>query len=85
MEKTYNFARDGFMYLLSYATLLVSSVALNYLLRGVVNHYIPDALDRATFLGSSSELVGFLAAVVIAFPIFLTQLSLGSWLHLLCS
>ncbi|MFA5967007.1 MAG: DUF5671 domain-containing protein [Patescibacteria group bacterium] len=71
MEKTYNFARDGFMYLLSYATLLVSSVAMNYLLRGVVNHYIPDALDRTTFLGSSSELVGFLAAVVIAFPIFL--------------
>ncbi len=70
MEKTYNFARDGFMYLLSYATLLVSSVAMNFLLKGIINHYVPDALDRTGFLTSSS-LVGFLAAVIIAFPIFL--------------
>jgi len=71
MEKTYNFARDGFMYLLSYATLVVSSVAMNFLLKGIINHYVPDALDRITFLSSSTDLVGFLAAVIIAFPIFL--------------
>ena len=71
MEKTYSYARDGFVYLLSYATLLVSSVAMNYLIRGIINHYIPDALDRAVFSGTSAEMVGFLAAVVISFPIFL--------------
>ncbi|MFH0912345.1 MAG: DUF5671 domain-containing protein [Patescibacteria group bacterium] len=70
MEKTYNFARDGFIYLLNYATLLVSSVGMNFILKGIINHYVPDALEGIGFL-SSSNLVGFLAAVIIAFPIFL--------------
>ena len=70
MEKTYNFARDGFMYLLSYATLLVSSVAMNFLLKGIINHYVPDALNQGNFL-TGTNLVGFLAATIIAFPIFL--------------
>jgi len=70
MEKTYNFARDGFIYLLNYATLLVSSVGMNFLLKGIINHYVPDVLEGTGFL-TSGNLVGFLAAVIIAFPIFL--------------
>lgn len=69
--KSYNYARDGFIYLLSYATLLISSVALNFLIKGIINHYVPDALDKTGFLANNGELVGFLAALLIAFPIFL--------------
>lgn len=69
-QKNYNFARDGFIYLLSYATLMISSISMNFLLKGIVNHYVPDALERATFVVGGNNLTGFLAAVIIAFPIF---------------
>ncbi|MFH1088543.1 MAG: DUF5671 domain-containing protein [Patescibacteria group bacterium] len=68
--KPYNYARDGFIYLLSYATLLISSVALNFLVKGIIDHYIPDVLTDSGFM-PSTILVGFLAALLIAFPIFL--------------
>ncbi|MEA1909990.1 MAG: DUF5671 domain-containing protein [Patescibacteria group bacterium] len=71
MEKgSYNYARDGFIYLLSYATLLISSLAANFLLKGLVNKFIPDALDYAKSFPSSNELTGFFAAIVVAFPVF---------------
>jgi len=70
-QKNYNFARDGFIYLLSYATLLISSIGMNFLLKGIVNYYVPDALERMGFVISSNNLSGFLAAVIIAFPIFI--------------
>ncbi len=67
----YNYARDGFIYLLSYATLLIFSVSLNFLLKAITNKYLPDAVDIFQDLSSDSSIIGFLAAVVIAFPIFL--------------
>jgi len=69
--KPYNYARDGFIYLLSYATLLISSLALNFLIKGIINNYVPDALDKTGFLANNGELIGFLAALLIGFPIFL--------------
>lgn len=66
----YNYARDGFVYLLSYATLVIFSVGLNFLLKAITNRFIPDALERYSFLENDSTVIGFLAAVIIAFPIF---------------
>jgi len=67
----YNYARDGFIYLLSYATLIIFSVGLNFLLKAITNKYLPDAADTFQNLFSDSSIIVFLAAVVIAFPIFL--------------
>jgi len=70
-EGRYNYARDGFVYLLSYATLLISSVGLNFLLKAIVSRFIQDPLD--TSLGTAlpdEAIIGFMAAVVISFPIF---------------
>lgn len=67
----YSFARDAFIYLLSYATLIIGSVSLNFLLKAITNRFIPDAVDRYNFLADDSAIIGFLAAVIIAFPIFL--------------
>jgi len=69
-EERYNYARDGFVYLLSYATLLISSVALNFLLKAIVNKFIPDALSNTGMMLSEEAVIGFMAAVLIAFPIF---------------
>jgi hypothetical protein len=69
-EGKYNYARDGFVYLLSYATLLISSLGLNFLLKGIANHFIPESLpNTGTFL-SEQAIIGFMAAVFISFPIF---------------
>lgn len=65
----YNFARDGFMYLLSYATLVIVSVSVNFLAKSLVNRWIPDAAD-ITWFGGDNAIIGFLAAVIIALPIF---------------
>ncbi|OGB74537.1 hypothetical protein A2V68_02925, partial [candidate division Kazan bacterium RBG_13_50_9] len=66
----YSFARDAFIYLLSYATLIIASVSLNFLLKAITNRFVPDAVDRFNFLADDSTIIGFLAAVIIAFPIF---------------
>jgi len=67
----YNYARDGFIYILSYATLLIAAVAFNNLVKGLVGHIIPDASQQYDFFDiNNSALVGYLAALIIAFPIF---------------
>ena len=67
----YNFARDGFVYLLNYATLMISSIGFNFLAKSLVDKAIPDAIERGSFLNNDATIVGFLAAVIIAFPIFM--------------
>ncbi|AKM84645.1 MAG: hypothetical protein VE98_C0001G0188 [candidate division Kazan bacterium GW2011_GWA1_50_15] len=66
----YNFARDGFIYLLSYATLVITSVSVNFLAKALVNRWIPDAVSNE-FLAMDSAIIGFLAAAVIALPVFI--------------
>jgi len=66
----YNLARDGFVYLLNYATLVIASVGFNFLAKALINRFLPDAVDFGNFLNDSA-IIGFLAAVIIAFPIFL--------------
>ncbi len=70
-EKKYNHARDGFVYLLSYATLLISSIGINFLLKAIVAYFLPDALQNTGASPMSDEMViGFMAATLIGFPIF---------------
>lgn len=70
-EGRYNYARDGFIYLLSYATLLISSVGLNFLLKAITNRFIQDPIGQLdSFLADDTAIIGFMAAVIIAFPIF---------------
>ncbi len=69
-EGRYNYARDGFVYLLSYATLLISSVGLNFLLKAIVAKFIPDSLQTVTTALPDEVLIGFMAAALISFPIF---------------
>ena len=67
----YSYARDGFIYLLSYATLLIFSLSLNFLLKAITNKYLVDAVDNYRFIENDSTIIGFLAALIIAFPVFL--------------
>lgn len=67
----YSYARDGFIYLLSYATLLIFSLSLNFLLKAITNKYLVDAVENYRFIENDSTIIGFLAALIIAFPIFL--------------
>ncbi|MFH0905317.1 MAG: DUF5671 domain-containing protein [bacterium] len=70
-ETRYNYARDGFVYLLSYATLLISSVGANFLLKAIVDRFVPDALQNTGASAMADEaIIGFMAAVLIGFPIF---------------
>lgn len=69
-EGRYNYARDGFVYLLSYATLLISSVSLNFLLKAIVAKFIPDSLQINTEALPDEVVIGFMAAALISFPVF---------------
>lgn len=71
MEKSYSYARDAFIYLLSYATLLIFTIALNFLIKALTNRVIPDVTEVGGFLHDDRSIIGFLAAIIIAFPIFL--------------
>lgn len=72
-EGRYNYARDGFVYLLSYATLLIASVSLNFLLKAITSRLLPDAAAQmeTRFLAEDAAIIGFMAAILIAFPIFI--------------
>ncbi|MDD5606190.1 MAG: DUF5671 domain-containing protein [Patescibacteria group bacterium] len=70
MEKSYNYARDAFIYLLSYATLLIVAVALNFLTKALIGRVIPDVAEVGDFMHDDRTIIGFLAALIIAFPIF---------------
>ncbi len=66
----YNFARDGFIYLLSYATLVITSVSVNFLAKALANRWIPDAVNQEP-ISIDNAIIGFLAATIIALPVFI--------------
>lgn len=70
MEGKYNYARDAFMYLLSYATLLIFTISFNFLTKALIARVVPDSVGVDSFFGNDLSIVGFLAAVIISFPIF---------------
>lgn len=63
-------ARDAFLYLLSFATLGISSQALGQIGFVVVDQLIPDPLNR-TYGSQAYALASSLARLIIVFPIYL--------------
>ena len=70
----YSFARDGFIYLLSYVTLMIFSVATNHLIKAVINPLLPKETEGNYYGwisgGGGETIVILLASIIIAFPIY---------------
>lgn len=63
-------ARDAFWYLLMFGTLYVSAFHLGDLLFDFINSAFPDALDAQNRAGLAQTMRWSLAALIVAFPIF---------------
>jgi hypothetical protein len=64
-------ARDAFLYLLSFATLGVWIVALGSVLFDLLDRWLPDPVSRGYYQNLAWSISGNLAAILVAFPIFL--------------
>jgi hypothetical protein len=64
-------ARDAFLYLLSFSTLATWTTALGSMLFEFINHWFPDAVSRNNAWDPRSAVTWQMAAVVVAFPIYL--------------
>jgi hypothetical protein len=65
-------ARDAFLYLFSFAALGTWTFGLGSLMFTLIDHWIPDPLTHSYGYGSvQSEIAGSLAALIVAFPIYL--------------
>jgi hypothetical protein len=65
-------ARDAFLYLLAFITLGWWTVALVMLSDQLIDHAFPSALDTGyAYFSFRSETAGLLAALILAFPLFL--------------
>jgi hypothetical protein len=63
-------ARDAFLYLFSFAALGTWTIGLGSLMFTLIDHWIPDPLVR-TYGSLQNQIAGPLAAVIVAFPIYL--------------
>ncbi|HZT13542.1 MAG TPA: DUF5671 domain-containing protein [Candidatus Baltobacteraceae bacterium] len=65
-------ARDAFLYLLAFSTLAIWTVALVWLAQILVNRAFPNpSYDEYTALSFRQAAAGQLAALIVAYPIFL--------------
>jgi hypothetical protein len=64
-------ARDAFLYLLSFSTLAAWTTALGSMLFEFINRWFPDAVSRNSTWDPRSAVTWQMAAVVVAFPIYL--------------
>jgi uncharacterized membrane protein YidH (DUF202 family) len=71
-------ARDGFLYLLSFATLATWTTALGAMIFDFINRWLPDAVSRSNVFNLRSTLSWEMARLAVAFPIYLlvTRLTL---------
>ena len=72
----YLYAREAFLYLVSFSALYVSATSFVILVFGLIDHVFPGALDYPDSYPSSGEGVA-IASVIVAFPLFLF---LSRWL-----
>jgi hypothetical protein len=75
-------ARDAFLYLVTYAALYASSIALGALTFGIVDHYFPDPVYAQYQGGYESEGLRWnIATLIVAFPLYLglTRMHLRSY------
>ena len=66
----YLYAREAFLYLVSFIALYVTAISFGVLVFGLIDYSFPDALDSRD--GISSEIgATAIASVVVAFPLYL--------------
>ena len=72
----YLYAREAFLYLVSFIALYVSAISFGIIVFGLIDYSFPDALDyRDGF--SASDGATAIASVIVAFPLYLL---LSRWL-----
>lgn len=65
-------ARDAFLYLFSFAALGTWTIGLGSLMFTLIDHWIADPLIKSNlYISLQDEMAGSLAAVIVAFPIYL--------------
>lgn len=65
-------ARDAFLYLFSFAALGTWTIGLSSLMFTLIDHWIADPLIKSNlYISLQDEIAGSLAAVIVAFPIYL--------------
>ena len=64
-------ARDTFLYLLAFITLGIWTIDLGALLFTLVDRWVPDAVRPVSPVWTGTEIPNFIAAILVAFPIFL--------------
>src|SRR5260370_23982557 len=70
-------ARDAFLYLLSFATLATWTTAVGSMLFEFINHWFPDAVSRNYVYDLRTAVTWQMAAVDVAFPIYLLVMPLS--------
>ena len=68
--RPYLYAREAFLYMVSFIALYVSAISFAILVFGLVDYSFPDALDTQGRYPSSEQATA-LASVIVAFPLFL--------------
>lgn len=68
--RPYLYAREAFLYMVSFIALYVSAISFAILVFGLVDYSFPDALDTGGRYPSSEQATA-IASVIVAFPLFL--------------
>ena len=66
----YLYAREAFLYLVSFIALYVAAISFGILVFGLIDHSFPDALDFRDRYPSGGQATA-IASVIIAFPLYL--------------
>ena len=66
----YLYAREAFLYLVSFIALYVTAISFGILVFGLIDYSFPDALDSREGLSTESGATA-IASVVVAFPLYL--------------
>ncbi len=66
----YLYAREAFLYLVSFIALYVSAISFGLLVFGLIDHAFSDALDYRSDYPSAGQATA-IASVIIAFPLYL--------------
>ena len=66
----YLYAREAFLYLVSFIALYVAAISFGILAFGLIDHAFPDALDYRDRYPSAGQATA-IASVIIAFPLYL--------------
>ena len=72
----YLYAREAFLYLVSFIALYVAAISFGLLVFGLIDYSFPDALDVSDRYPSGGEATA-IASVIVAFPLYLV---LTRWL-----